>query len=242
MNQEQSQKTRWDTYEERLKNSIALKNRVTFFFVFFLAAICAVFIITSVLQVNTVTRYVCSELAMPTVKQAQELIESGPFEALTLSLNENDPYYEEARLKLLELKERTNCLYLYTMAPAKGTVFRYIIDGSASPEDEEFSAMGTEEDLREWDNAAMIAVTSKTIQLGTIDQTEQWGSTISAYGPILNSRGDLIGIIGCDLEASGIISWIKTQVLWQLGIVITVVLLGLFVYISLIRRINQIFA
>jgi sensor histidine kinase regulating citrate/malate metabolism len=50
-----------------------------------------------------------------------------------------------------------------------------------------------------------------------------------------------VGIIGCDLEADSIISWIRTQIIWQIGVVVIFLLVGLIVYISLIRRINRIF-
>jgi methyl-accepting chemotaxis protein len=230
-----------DKYEERLGHKNSLKFRITLFFIFFFVAIFGVFILTSVLQINAVTRYLCSQIALPTVERAQTLLDGDSFEALSLSLDESDSYYETTRLELLELKESINCQYLYTMAPVKGSLFRYIIDGSVPPDDENFSAMGDEEDIGMWDNEAMITFNTKTSKLGSLDQNEEWGASISAYGPILNSRGDAVGIIGCDLDATEIMQWIKTQVLWQLAIVIAAILLGLIVYISLLRRINQSF-
>jgi methyl-accepting chemotaxis protein len=231
-----------DKYEVRLKNQNSLKFRVTLFFIFFFVAIFGVFIITSVLQVNAVTRYLCSQIALPTVEQARLLIDGDAFEALSKSLDESDPYYDTTRLQLLELKESINCQYLYTMAPVEASLFRYIIDGSAPPEDaENFSAMGDEEDIGMWDVEAMAAFTTKTTKLGRIDQNEEWGASISAYSPIINSRGEAVGIVGCDLDATEIIRWIRTQVLWQLAVVIVTILLGLIVYISLLRRINRSF-
>jgi methyl-accepting chemotaxis protein len=231
-----------DRYEEREKNKATLKFRITFFFVFFLVAVFAVFIITSVLQTNTVTRYVCSQLAQPTVRRALAEINPESFERLVESMNPSDGYYIITQQRLYQIKEETNCQYLYTMAPLEGTVFRYIIDGSGPPGSEDFSEMGAEEDIGYWDKAAMDTVRTKKGQLGTLDQSEEWGATISAYEPILKENGELVGIVACDIDATDVVVWIKTQVLWQLGIVLLLVVVGLSVYITLIKKVDQSFA
>jgi methyl-accepting chemotaxis protein len=217
-----------------------LKFKVTVFFIFFFLAVFGVFIIISVLQVNTVTRFVCSQLGLPAVEKVSALIDGDRFEAFCESQDADDPYYEDIRVKILEIKEQLNCRYLYTMAPVTGDVWEYIIDGSAPPEDEEnFSPLGTEEDISEYDDAFFATIRTKTFQLGDIDQNETWGALISTYAPIMNSSGNLIGIIGCDLEAAAILTWIRTQVVWQLGAVIIFSLVGLAVYLTLLRSINR---
>jgi methyl-accepting chemotaxis protein len=225
--------------ESRERRVVSLKFRVTLFFIMFFAAIVGIFVITSVLQVSTVTQFVCSRLALPLVNQTVELIDGDAFEALSKSLDSRDPYYEETRQKMLEIKTRGNSLYLYTMAPVNASVYRYIIDGSAPPEDEDhFSPLGTEEDITYYDEAFFRTLRTKTIQWGSIDRNEEWGDLMSAYAPILNSSGHMVGVIGCDLEADAVIKWIKTQVLWQLGAVAAFVILGLAVYLSLLKKID----
>ncbi|MDR0589356.1 MAG: hypothetical protein LBG25_02300 [Spirochaetaceae bacterium] len=226
--------------ESRRQQISTFKFRITLFVMFFFIAIFGVFVITSVLQISAVTRFVCSRIGLPMVNQTASIIDGDAFEALSRSLDPQDPYYETTRLKMLEIKQTINCRYLYTMAPVSASVFRYIIDGSATPDDQEnFSPLGTEEDISAYDSAFFATLRTKEIQLGVIDLNETWGNIISVYAPILNSRGDLVGIIGCDLEADSIISWIKTQVIWQLGVVLAFALLALTVYFSLIKRINQ---
>ena len=231
-----------NTLERQEKNKNSLKFRITFFFVFFLAAVFAVFVITSVLQINTVTRFVCSQYARPTVEEAIKLIKPGAFEKLSLSLDSSDPYYMETRQNLLKLKEETKCLYLYTMAQAEGSIFNYIIDGSDVPGGEYFSGIGESEDISLWDKAALKAFTTGQGQMGTIDQNEAYGATISAYEPIIKNSGEVIGLVACDIDATEIVQWIKTQVLWQLGIVSVLVAVGLAVYITMIRLVNKSFA
>jgi methyl-accepting chemotaxis protein len=232
-----------DKFEEQEKRKSSLRFFLTLFFIFFFVSIFAVFILTSVLQVNAVTRYVCSQLGIPVIDRARAALDVDSFEALSKSLDPDDPYYEPTRKRLLEIKENSGCLYLYTMAQEEGTVFRYVIDGSTDPDDlRNFSPIGSSEDLAEWDDAVLTAIRTKTTQLGSIDQSDRWGATISAYSPILKPNGEMIGLIGCDIDASGVISWIQTQVFWQLGIVILFSLTGLLAYIVIIRKTNRIFS
>ena len=226
--------------EEREKNKNSLRNSITFFFMFFLVAVFAVFVVTSVLQVNTVTRYVCSHYASPVVERALKLIDPNSFERLSQTLDPSDPYYVETQKKLLEIKEDANCLYLYTMASEDGAEFRYIIDGSDIPGGRNFSKLGAIEDLEE--KAALRAFSTGTGQLGTVDRTDEYGATISAYEPIRKSSGEVIGLVGCDIDASEIVQWIKTQVLWQLAIVAFLFAVGLTVYLVVIKKVNQSFA
>jgi methyl-accepting chemotaxis protein len=230
-----------DDYYTREDNISSLKFRLTLFFVFFFLAIIGVFIVTSVLQVNTVTRFIGSQLGIPAVQRVSGIIDGDRFEALSKSLDPGDPYYEGKRQEMLLIKEEFNVLYLYTMAPYTDTVYRFIIDGSAPPEDtENFSPLGSEEDISEYGSAFEDTMREKDIRVDRLEQNEDWGNIISVYAPILNSSGDSVGIIGCDLEADAIINWIRSQVLWQVAVVGAFVLLGLAVYLSLIRKINQI--
>jgi methyl-accepting chemotaxis protein len=227
--------------ENMSRTSSGLKFRLTLFFIFFFVAIFAVFIITSVLQVNSVTRYVCSQLGLPTVEQVRSLIDGDAFEALARSLDENDPYYEETRLKMLEIKQKVNCLYLYTMAPMNETTWRFIIDGSAPPEDEEeFSPLGSEEDISDYEDAFFDTINTQSVQLGRVDRTVNWGTVITTYGPIFNSSGEMVGLIGCDLEGDSIAAWIRTQVFWQLGVVVLFIIVALTVYMLLLKKIDRI--
>ena len=227
--------------EEREKNKSSLKFRITFFFVFFLAAVFAVFVITSVLQVNTVTQFICSHYALPTIEKAVKIIDTDSFEQLSKTLDASDPFYTETQQKLLEIKRESRCEYLYTMAQKKDSLFQYIIDGSDEAGGENFSEMGFAEDLSYWDKAALNAFSAGETRVGTIDRSEDYGDTISAYAPIFSKSGSVIGLIACDIDASEIVAWIKTQVIWQLGIVIVVIAIGLAVYLNLLRLVNRSF-
>jgi methyl-accepting chemotaxis protein len=136
------------------------------------------------------------------VEKAASVINGDSFEALSKSLKAGDPYYEKARLQLLQIKEYSGCQYLYTMAPARGNVWHYIIDGSVPPDDENFSALGDEEDIADYDDAFKKTIVSGKTEIGNLVFQEDWGWLVSIYTPITNSAGKIVGIVGCDYNGA----------------------------------------
>jgi methyl-accepting chemotaxis protein len=149
-------------------------------------------------------------------EKAVNLIDGDAFESLVKSLDDKDPFYEETRIKLFALKEETGCRYLYTMAPYQGDIWHYIIDGSAPPDDEDdFSALGDEQDS-EGDVALFACWDEKSTQASELYHQEGWGLLVSIYTPIFNSRGNIVGIVGCDFDANTVYNEIRNQAIYQI--------------------------
>jgi methyl-accepting chemotaxis protein len=55
-------------------------------------------------------------------EKAAGVIDGDSFEKLAISLDIEDPFYENTRLRLLGIKGDTNCRFLFTMAPAHGSI------------------------------------------------------------------------------------------------------------------------
>ena len=83
------------------------------FFIF--ASIVLITTLTS-FSISTIFKIFASNEGQSVVQKLAEIIDGDKFEKLANSLDENDPYYEEARLAALELKNASGCKYLYTMA------------------------------------------------------------------------------------------------------------------------------
>ncbi|MDR2576270.1 MAG: methyl-accepting chemotaxis protein [Treponema sp.] len=183
----------------RIFNS--LKFRFILFFSVFIAAIS---LVTAILGVRQLSKAVSDTFAMQgisIVEKAASLIDGDSFEALVKSMDPNDPYYEETRVKLLQLKNYTGCVYLYTMAPVKGNIWKYVIDGSAEPDDaENFSNLGDEEDTSSYNEALRRALLSGRTESGDLVIHEGWGWLVSVYTPIRNSSGRVVGIAACDFD------------------------------------------
>ena len=153
-------------------------------------------------------------------------------------MDKNDPFYEETRVKLLDLKEISGCRYLYSMAPVEGTVWRFIIDGSAPPEDaENFSPLGLEEDTADYDDVFAMVWDTKKAGYSRIEYLEPYGWILSIYAPIWNSAGQAVGIVGCDFGAEDLLETIKTNILGQVIVVLISTALGLVLVILFLEMI-----
>jgi methyl-accepting chemotaxis protein len=183
----------------RIFNS--LKFRFILFFFIFVAAIS---LVTTILGVRQLSKAVSDTFAIQgisIVEKAASLIDGDSFEALAKSWDASDPFYEETRVKLLQLKEFTGCVYLYTMAPVKGNIWAYVIDGSAEPDDiEKFSNIGDEEDTGTYNDAFRRALISGKTENGDLVIMGDWGWLVSVYTPIKNSAGRVVGIAACDFD------------------------------------------
>jgi methyl-accepting chemotaxis protein len=222
------------------KRVMSLRVKFVLFFVAFEAAILTLISILTIQETIAATSNMFSRQGSAIVEQAAKLVDGDQFEKLCNTLDEEDPFYEETRLRLLELKNNTASLYLYTMAPMSGDMYRFIIDGSSTPDDEEnFSPLGSEEDTSEYDPAFKKTwVTKQPQHSGLMDQGE-WGWLISAYAPVFNSRGNMVGILGVDFEAEELYATLRRHTIRQVVIDIVVILVGL-VFIQVFLR--QIFS
>ena len=170
----------------------------------------------------------CTKYGEPGIKKSMELIDGDEFEAFCKNPSEDDPYYEKTRLALLDLKNTVGCKYLYTMVPVEGSIFQYIIDGSCDPSDEEnFSPLGTEEDIESYGEAPLEAMKYGAIRSSGIENQEDWGWTISTYGGIVNSKGEPVGFIGIDFDVGDIITMLKNRIISIVVVSLSVIIIGI---------------
>jgi len=210
------------------------------FVTLFSGFIIVISVVTSVLGIKQLSDAVVDTFTLQgdvIVEKANSLIDGDSFEALAKSMNIEDPFYEETRLKLLGLKDISGCLYLYTMAPPpSGTVWKFIIDGSAEPDDEEnFSPLGKEDDTADYDDAFWETIETGETAHSSLVYQEGWGWLISVYTPILNSAGKMVGITGCDFDGNDLyvavqISKTRQLILGGVSVLIGTVLLIFFMH------------
>ncbi|MDR1318610.1 MAG: hypothetical protein LBJ90_03220 [Treponema sp.] len=225
------------------KKTRSLKFRFTLFFILFIIAVYSIVIATSLQQLVGITETIGYKLGAPITEEVTALIDGDSFEALAKSLDPRDPFYEKTRLDMLAVKEQSNCIYLYTMAPASapaGKVFRYIIDGSAPPDDEEaFSPLGMEEDISAYLKPVLRTLEEKTPQISSLDFNTEWGWVVSLYAPILNSSGDAVGVVGCDFKAGEIYERLWSQIIRQLILSAVFIVIGFIAYLYLVNGVNK---
>lgn len=131
------------------------------------------------------------------VESVVHVIDADKFQALQTEDDVNQAYYNELRMHLNDIREKTGLKYLYTMRKDANGDYIYIVDGKETNA-EDFSSLG---DI-ETEEMSTIQEASFEGQAGyELDYTEDWGDLISAYVPIKNSSGEVIGSLGADFEA-----------------------------------------
>jgi methyl-accepting chemotaxis protein len=221
-----------------MQKTQSLKVRFIIVFALFIVALCVTTSVTAIRTTSKIAAEIFGDQGRFAVEKAAASIDGDRFEALASSLDPEDPFYEETRIKLLTLKEFSSCVYLYTMAPVEGNTWRYIIDGSAPPDDtENFSALGEEADVADYDDAFFASWESGEMRAGQpVDQGE-WGWLVSIYLPVKNSAGASVGIIGIDFKAETLVTELRTEAIRQTIMGAVSVLLGISILLLCLKMI-----
>ncbi|MDR2499848.1 MAG: methyl-accepting chemotaxis protein [Treponema sp.] len=194
----------------------SLKSQCILLFTLFIIILCSITAFMGARHTIAAASAVFAANGVFITERAASLIDGDAFAALAGTLDPADPYYEEARLKLLALKEYSNCRYLYTIAPGNGTRWRFIIDGSVPPEDREnFSALGDEEDIASYGESFQRAWDLQTTAYSGLVYQQGWGWMVSVYTPVFNSARRPVGIAGCDFDAENLYQAVKSGVIQQ---------------------------
>lgn len=173
--------------------------------VIFIAFISVATTIVSIHAVKTTALKVFTDQGMKVVKRAQYKIDPERFEQLAKTMDDSDPYYNELFSELFIIKNDSTCKYLYTMIPAGGNNFTYVVDGSSRSKDtENFSEIGTTEDLSSYGIYPHKVMEENDIVVSEIMNQENWGWAITLYAPISNG-GKVIGFVACDFDAGHVI-------------------------------------
>lgn len=157
-------------------------------------------------------------------------------------INGDNRYYEELRKYLLKVKENTGLKYLFTesfMNDDKTTI--YVVDGSEL-EDENFSNLGDlvnkENDQVDTDES-IRALTEGVPGYSDLYQTKEWGMLVSAFMPIYDSSGNIVGII-CSDQYANKVNELISNVYKNIVVILIVgsILASLFLIILISRLLN----
>jgi methyl-accepting chemotaxis protein len=218
----------------------SIRLRFILFFTIFVISICTVITTIFLRQITSVAMDIFTDQGLPLVEKTAALIDGDKFEALCQTLDPDDPWYEEIRVAMYELKLTSRCEYLYTMAAIPGAEydFYFIIDGSAPPDDEEkFSPLGSEENVEDYDAAFFRTFQTQKIEISGLVMQEGWGWLISVYAPVFNSQGKMVGIIGCDFLAEKVYQIILSQVFRGVLLSLAFIAAGLILMLIFLRMI-----
>jgi methyl-accepting chemotaxis protein len=163
------------------------------------------------------------------VQQAVSMIDIGRYEKITVESGENE-YYRELRERLNNLREMNGLTYLYTMAREKNGDtydYYYVVDGMPLDSDDA-SALGEQEEMIDYyPELKRVFETGETEY--QLSNDEEYGALISIYTPIKNQSGEVIGIVGADMDATQVYQVMDKNKLNIILITLAILTVGLIV-------------
>jgi signal transduction histidine kinase len=124
------------------------------------------------------------------------------------------------------------------MASYPDGTHRFIFDGE-EPDSENYTHIGLLEDVSAYGSAYMLAYETKTPQFTSMMHQLSWGRLVSAYMPILNSAGDVVGIIGVDFDGEDIYKTIISSLRLQIVFAVFFIAVGLLLYYFFLKDLSR---
>ena len=221
------------------KTFTALKIRFYSFFVLLVLALFSVVIITTIQQHQSVVSIAVSIAGMPILESAVSYIDGDKFEHLVETLDPNDPFYIETNAKFRELKNFMKVHFLYAMAIDDDGLHRFIFDGE-DPDSDNFSPLGEIEDISDYDTAFLQTYITGSPQYARFmnDYTD-WGRLVSAYMPIFNSGGRVVGMVGVDFDGDEIYQTVMSSLMQLITFAIVITVVGVCLFLLLMRDLTR---
>lgn len=176
-----------------------------------------------------------SKFSIQTAEHIASQMDTAKYEAFLKNKTE-DGIYWEVREELNEFREKTGSLYVYTLEASENMQTRLLIDGQPQGSSVA-SPIGEKTDKPTYEQ---ILSMKKGHSLSTdIIHDPEYGSFVSAWVPIKNQKGEVIGILGVDTQAQ-LLREISREVLSDMilkaiciyGAILLISLLILYFYIQ----------
>ncbi|KRQ86359.1 Methyl-accepting chemotaxis protein 4 [Caloramator mitchellensis] len=140
---------------------------------------------------------------LSTAKKAATLVNGDKLENVWISNNMNSPEFKEIQETLIRAKSESTAKFIYSLYVDNDKVY-FIVDGSV----ENAAALGEEYILKN----EMVRAMKGEASVLKIPIKDKWGTFISAYAPIKNSNGKIVGIAAADMDIA-VYEYINTKLL-----------------------------
>lgn len=144
-------------------------------------------------------------------------IDGDKMKELISSQSNTDPYYLEMNDYFHGLLKLSGCTYLYAFAVGNTDDFMYVFDGSGA-DSEDFTPIGTMEAKDTFSIEAKDALERGISSASEIYDGGEWGDLISAFVPVRDSSGQIIGAVGCDYSADSVQDYYRNFRLLLIGV------------------------
>lgn len=167
--------------------------------------------------------------AQAVAERAVQLIDTAQYAPLSTGQSKTS-YYEVLRDQLSQLREANGLKYLYTLGVREESgspSYYYVVDGAAADvSEDDFSPYGS---IEETHYEGMLQAFSQNEAVRGELTSDEYGATITAYVPIHSESGEILGLVGADLDSTAVYELMaqnRLTMIWTaLGIVLLSVLL-----------------
>ncbi|MEL7597424.1 MAG: methyl-accepting chemotaxis protein, partial [Clostridiaceae bacterium] len=153
-----------------------------------------------------------------------KVVDSNKLKAVINNKSQNSDEYKDVRDKLIAFKSDSEAKYIYTMIKGENEKACIMVDGTMDP-----SPIGEEYELQGATISAFngqAAATDKPVK-------DNYGTFISAYAPIEDASGEVIAIVGVDMDVEIFVN-IKEKlftgciILGVIGVIFSILIAGAF--------------
>ncbi|WP_145407109.1 methyl-accepting chemotaxis protein [Paenibacillus xylanexedens] len=164
--------------------------------------------------------------AQAVAERAAQSIDVTQYAPLSTGQNET-AYYGTLREQLSQLREANGLKYLYTLGKREenGTAtYYYVVDGAAADvSEDDFSPYGSVEETQ-YEGMLQAFANNESVH-GELTQDE-YGATITAYVPIHGTNGEVLGIVGADLDSTAVYELMTRNRMTMIWTALVIVLLS----------------
>ena len=204
-----------------------------FFSIFFVSAVSLIGLIMFSNAKDLVEQSV-GDQAKSIAESAAKVIDGEKFERIIIG--EETDYYFELRNTLNNIRETNGLLYLYTMTKrdsVQGDEYIYVVDGLPL-DDEDASGFGDVEEIEDFPIIVDVFKSGEAM-VGELITTEEYGSLIYAYAPIINQSGQVIGLVGADFDANKVAEQLAVKRITAILVTIGVSLISIIILFILTK-------
>lgn len=137
--------------------------------------------------------------------------------------------YVAVREKLAEYRETYSLKYLYIFTKNNQGEYYYLVDGFPMDYKQDDVSMPGEIDA-DYDKNLESLYNKEKFIISELAESDEWGATLSVYSPILNEKGEVIALIGADLEGSVIYQVLEDSK--RKNIIVTTIILFMTIILS----------
>ena len=203
----------------------------------------AVLLITGLISYSRISKFgykFNGEHTKTVVVFAINSVNGDSLERVIVEKTDKSEYANYLRDELKRIRDLANMKYLYTFC-VDGNKSYYAIEGGDINAND-YSAFGSSANWNEEDwNNINGCINGKKITSSELSYNDTYGWMVSSYAPIVNSKGKVIAVLGCDFDAGVLVSELRSYKLIIIFSGIVLLIVAIFtLYLTITRSLKTI--